>query len=192
MLSRSTAHRTNTCQHILVLTAALTITIPGHAATYKEPTDGPTASIEFVDESPSQKMSLHFHGGAEECTDRINVGGVQANSRRALVVPAGKEFVFTAGMDPNGAGMALLGLGAVGGLMAASNTNTSCTPTIDFVPEAGSAYMFRMTTDGKGCGFKFHLKPSATQSPDDAPPVAFETRQWIRAWGSSGPFCKKK
>lgn len=172
-----------------LISITIAITISGCATPYKEPTGDSVASIEFIDET-SQPMSVHMHGDSKECTDRTNTGGVQAKSERKLVVPANQDVVFTVGMDPKGTNFALM-FGAVGALIAA-NTHLGCTPTIDFVPEVGRTYIFRMNTDSKNCSYQFYAKPSANQRPEEATPVAFTEREWIRAATEAGPFCKKK
>lgn len=161
--------------------------ITGCATSYKEPNGEKVASIEFINEA-SEPMSLHLHGGAEECTDRMSAGTVQGKSERKLVVPSAENVVFTVGMTPNGT--SIRRVFGIAGLIATAHKG--CTPTIDFTPETGRSYVFRINSDGNDCNYQFYLKPSASQQPEEVVPVAFTKRDWIRAMSESGPFCKKK
>jgi hypothetical protein len=174
--------------HITLFVVALTTSIVGYAGEYQEPVGDATAKIEFIDDA-SQKMSIHFYADSKECTDRTN-SGVKPNEQRKLAIVAGQDVTFTVGMDPKGASAAL-SFGAIGALVGA-NIFKGCTPTITFHPEAGRNYVFRMNTDGKDCSYKFYAKPAAEGAqPGEELPVAFGEREWFRAWGNSGPWCKK-
>ena len=178
----------------MLLSVATAVAISGCAAPqYIEPAGNSIASIEFIDEASERTMSIYFHGDSKECTDRTTAGLVQPKSQRKLAIPAGQDLVFTVGLNASiGKSLAILATGgAIGGLIAAS-TYKGCLPTIDFVPEVGGIYVFRMNLDGKDCSYQFFAKPSANQQSDKALPVAFTTREWIRAFGEAGPFCKKK
>jgi len=180
-------HPAHTVAMALFITVAVTLT--GCATPYKEPTGNSIASIEFVNDG-SEPMVVHFHGGAEECTDRMKAASVQPNAQHKLAVAAGKNEVFTVGMTPNGKNtMRVFG---VVGVLASMPFHKGCTPTIDFVPEVGRAYEFRMSSEGNTCNYQFYSKPSATQRAEKPVFVAFTEREWIRAMGEGGPFCKKK
>jgi hypothetical protein len=172
-----------------LLSVGTVVFAAGCATPYKEPTGSNVASIEFIDET-SQPMSVHLHGDAKECTDRVNTGGVQPNSRRKVVVRAEQSTAFTVGMDPKGLGISHM-FGALGALLGA-NTYKGCTPTLDFIPEAGRTYVFRMNSDASVCSYQFFARPLAGQPADEAVPVNFTQREWIRASTETGPFCKKK
>lgn len=156
------------------------------AAPYKEPTVEPKATIEFVDDA-AYKMSVHFHGGAEACTDRTSAGFVEALSKRTLNVPAGKPLVMTVGMDAGYRGQISL---VVGGAVGAAfqPTYKGCTPTVEFMPEVGKAYVFRMSSDGSDCVHQFYKSPGAETETS----VVFSTREWVRAAGEAGPWCKAR
>jgi hypothetical protein len=172
---------------VSICTAALVAS--GCAVPYKEPTGKSTATIEFIDDA-SDKMSVHLHGDAKECTDRASAGFVASKSQRALTIPAGDQLVFTVGMDAGSAGQLALAFGAIG--VALMPTYVGCTPTIDFVPEVGKSYVFRMNSDGKNCSFRFYGRSAVSQKTEDLSPVTFTTREWIRANGEAGPWCKKR
>lgn len=171
--------------HILLLMAVMSIT--GCATNYKEPTGEKVASVEFINES-SEPMSLELYGGAKECTNRMRAGQVQAKSERKLAVPAGEDTVITVGMTPNGTNIQRT-FGIVGLIATA---HKGCRPTVDFTPETGRAYVFRMNSDGSDCSYQFYVKPSPNQRPDEVVPVVFTERNWIRPMSESGPFCKSK
>lgn len=106
-------------------------------------------------------------------------------------MPAGRDVVLTIGMDPGD--RLLLSMvvgGAVGAALAPSFKG--CTPTIEFVPEAGATYVFRMTSDGNDCTHQFYAVSPSVQGIDEARPIRFIARDWVRASGESGPWCKKK
>ena len=106
------------------------------------------------------------------------------------MIRAGKELAFTVGMDINGAGPAFA-TGVIPTLITGGYRG--CTPTLDFVPEAGRAYVFHINTDGKDCLYRFYEKPaSEDQKSDQELPIKFAQREWFRAWGNSGPWCKAK
>ena len=152
---------------------------------YQEPTGSSVATIEFINESTSP-MATHFYKDATECTDRTNAGGVPASSQRKLLIPAGKNLAFTVAMDPKGASAALA-FGALGALLL---SNQGCTPTIDFVPEVGRTYVFRMKSEANDCVYHFYATPQAGQT--EASNVPLTKREWIRPMGEAGPFCTKK
>lgn len=164
---------------------AAAIVLAGCATQYVAPAGGPISTIEFTNEAP-KPMSVHLHGGSAECTDRRSAGLVKPESVRKVAVPAGSSFVFTAGVD-TGNPSAFGALGAAGGIIAAL-TYKGCTPTIEFVPEANRAYLFRMTSDGKDCSYQF----TTQDSNGKVQPVMFTAREWIRASTEAGPFCRKK
>lgn len=158
----------------------------GCASPYKEPVTGPKATIEFVDEA-AYKMSVHFHDGVETCTGRTSAGLVEARSQRSINVPADKAIVMTVGMDAGYRGqISLVVTGALGALV--QPTYKGCTPTLEFVPEAGRTYVFKMNSDGVDCTHQLYVSPSVGVSRA----VAFNAREWIRAAGESGPWCKRR
>jgi hypothetical protein len=179
------------------------------APLYQEPVSGPTAKIEFIDETP-MPLSLHLHGGAKECTDRINMGGVKEKSTRTITIPAEQNLVFTVGVDSRSANVktfALIGLGiGLRGsgyelrLIPCTDTEcfkkrqvfVGCTPTIDFLPAAGRTYVFQMDSNEKDCNYQFYAKPVPGQAEQGLPQIAFSQRQWLRAFSEAGPFCKAK
>ncbi|MDP9992842.1 hypothetical protein J2W28_003218 [Variovorax boronicumulans] len=162
----------------------------GCAAPYREPATGPKASIKFVNDG-KDKMSVHFHEDAAECTNRTSTGLIEPKSSRSIAVPAEKEVVLTTGMDP---GDRMLIAIAVGGAVGAALMPSfkGCTPTVEFIPEAGMSYVFRMNSDGSDCTHQFYAVSPSAQGPDEVRPVQFVPREWIRAFGESGPWCKKK
>lgn len=169
---------------------ATPLVLLGCAAPYKEPTTGPKASIKFIN-GGADKMSVHFHQGAAECTDRTSAGFIEAKLPRSLAVPAGKEVVMTAGIDPGDRALLALAIGgAVGAVLAPSFKG--CTPTIEFLPEAGKSYVFRMSSDGNACTHQFYAVSASTQRAEEVHPVQFISRDWIRAAGEAGPWCKKR
>jgi hypothetical protein len=176
----------------MLLSVATAIAISGCVKPYIEPTGTSIASIEFINDAP-ETMPIYLHGDSKECTDRMSAGFVQPKAQRKLIIPAGQNLVFTAGVNVGTGKSIALGAmgGAIGGLVAAT-IYKGCLSTIDFFPEVGGTYVFRMNSDGKDCSYQFFAKPSANQRPDEVLPVAFTTREWIRAMGEAGPFCKKK
>lgn len=185
-----------------------TIVLAGCAAPlYQEPTSGPTAKIEFIDKTP-QPMSLHLHGGVKECTDRINVGGVAAGTSRTVTIQAGQKQVFTVGVNSENANFEVFGkIGLAVGLRGSGyvlrerpcytteclnkrQVFLGCAPTIDFLPEAGRSYVFQMDSNDKSCQYQFYAKPLAGQTEPEFAQIPFSERQWIRAFGEAGPFCK--
>lgn len=55
---------------------AATVALLGCAVPYSEPTTGPKAAIKFINDG-TDKMSVHFHEGAAECTNRSSAGFVE-------------------------------------------------------------------------------------------------------------------
>ncbi len=170
---------------------------------YKEPSGQSDASITFMNETPVP-MEIYIHADATECTDRSSAGKIQANTLKTLRVFTDKALVFTVAVNlQNERNKTLGGLGVFGGALGAlavvavtspdvKDTKNVCIPTIDFLPEAGHNYVFKLNSDVNGCSYKFVDSPTQNQKFAEAIPVAFTTREWIRAWGESGPFCKRK
>ena len=171
--------------------AVLMISVMAGCTTpYKEPTNTPTATIEFVNDT-TEKMGVQFYDDAKECTNRKTAGLVESRSQRKLIVPAGQSTAFTVSTSLGSSGKKLLGLGAIGGLVTAA-TYRGCTPTVDFVPSVGAAYIFRMSSDSNECKYQFGAQnPISGGGTDDMVAVRFTVREWIRPMGEAGPFCKK-
>ncbi len=83
-----------------------TIAIKARAASLcQESGSGPLATIEFIDQT-NNPMAVHLHGGSEQCTARVKVGVVKAKSSCTIAVAAGKNHVFTVGVDADGTALA--------------------------------------------------------------------------------------
>ena len=187
---------------VKVFFAVSTITISGCVtppSQYIEPTSQSVATIDFINET-NVPMGVHFYSGVAECTDRAVSGLIQPRIPKALRVSAGNELVFTSLVKLNSESNKTVGtLGAMGGALGAltaltvmSATNNECITSIEFHPEAGRNYVFQLNTDGVNCSYTFVTGPTLSQQTNEAVPVIFSKRDWIRAWGESGPWCKKK
>lgn len=172
---------------VLGALCALSAVLVGCVNLDKEPTAGARASIQFIDDT-SYKMSVHFHAGSRECTDRTTAELMGPKSRSTLQVAAGKPMVMTVGMDAGYRGQIRLGVGGAIGADLMASTSKQCTPSLEFTPEEGRSYLFRMRSDGKDCSYEFLAYRSEVAK--EATPVDLTVRQWIRAMGESGPWCK--
>jgi hypothetical protein len=175
----------NSESRLLAVCFAFAVAVLGCAAPYKEPSGRPTASIEFVDDA-SDPLSLHFHAGAKECTNRTTAPPVAPRSRRTITVVAGEPVVFTAGMDPGGKAKSAFGLAAAGFVNVP--IYRGCTPTIEFVPRAGGVYIFRIASDGTDCTYSFLARSTGTNQAA-VTPISFNQRAWMRAVTEAGPWC---
>jgi hypothetical protein len=188
---------------VKLLSVAIAVSISGCATStpqYKEPTGQSVAPIDFMNET-LVPMMLYFYADAAECTDRTFAGLIQPKTLKTLHVSTDKELAFRAVVnlqqerDKNLSRVGALG-GALGALAVIAVTvpavKDECMPTIDFLPEAGRNYVFQLNSDGNNCSYTFVSRPTQSQQSDDAVPVSFTKREWIRPWGESGPFCKKK
>lgn len=177
-----------------LLIVALAVASSGCAVTYVEPTDKSVARIDFVNDT-SEKMVVQFYGDAKECTNRANAGFVQPASRRTVVVPAGKELAVTFGINTNSSGSKAAALGGAAGatgFLLFAKSNRGCMPTIDFNPEVGRTYSFRMNASGGDCAYQLVTEPSASLGSGKAEALEFTVRKWITPFGESGPFCERK
>ena len=158
---------------------------------YEEPSSS-FATIEFKSEADA-KMSVYLYEGYEACTDRLGVGAVEPKSGKLVRVPAGSQFVFSSSIDSAVAGLLFGGgvaLGGVfGGLAVGSAMEQGCRATLQFFPEEGRSYVFRMFSDGKGCGYQLFEKPPDNQA-NATRPVDYVKRTWRRPFDESGPFCE--
>ncbi len=185
MLSR--IHRKPLYRALLALVLASPLI--AHGGKYQEPTGDSIASIEFVNDS-AQTMTIQIFADAKECTDR-GLTFAKAGERKMLGVATGHDLAFNAATDSKSVGP----LFAFGALSAALGANMlkGCYPVIEFHPEPGHTYVFRMGSDGKDCLYKFYEKAVAENSqPSEEINVPFVSREYVRAWGESGPWCKKK
>ena len=160
---------------------------------YQEPETGDTAIIEFISEA-DEIMGVSLYEGSKECTDRLGAGPVEERAAKSIKVSSEENVVFTASMDV-GSGMFLFSSGialggAFGGLLVDSALEQGCSTTLQFSPQAGRHYIFRMFSDGEGCGYQLFEKPSSDNS-NKAKEVSYTKREWIRPTDEAGPFCKK-
>jgi hypothetical protein len=202
MKLKKEADCTLTKMNVKLCCAVIAITISGCVtppSKYIEPTGQSVATIDFIDET-NVPMGVDIYKDATECTDRTVAGPIQPKIPKKLRVSAGKELAFTAAVRLNGESNKTVGtLGAMGGALGAltaltvmSATNNVCITTIEFLPEADRNYVFQLNTDGVSCGYTLVTGPTPGQQTNEAVPVIFNKREWIRAWGESGPWCKKK
>ncbi|HEY8026360.1 MAG TPA: hypothetical protein VIF60_17490 [Burkholderiaceae bacterium] len=187
--SKSMPHHLR-CKPVLGTLLAFMLAAPltASAGKYQEPTGEGTASIEFVNDS-AQTMSIQIFADPKECTDR-GVAFAKAGEQKKLAIAAGRNLAFNAATDSKSVGP-LFAFGALGAALGAS-TLKGCYPVIEFHPEPGHTYIFRMGSDGKDCLYKFYEKPAADSAQAaEENQVPFTPREYVRAWGDSGPWCKK-
>ncbi|ASU41000.1 hypothetical protein hmeg3_23660 [Herbaspirillum sp. meg3] len=131
-------------------------------------------------------MGAYTYDGPEQCTDRKGLGAIKPNTERTVNVPANKRIVLTVGIDLGfQPAQLLMAGGAVGGLLMAA-VYKGCTPTIDFVPQEGQQYVFRIDKELTTCAYHFEI---ASATNDTVPPLKYAEREWTRPVGESGPFC---
>jgi len=165
--------------------AFASLALAGCASTYKEPTDGPTNTIEFRNEAEVPGLVRTFEDPVE-CTGLTAAGTVEPKARRTIKVATGKRVAVSMALQYSNP---LAGQGLIGGLVAAKTTR-SCTPIVDFTPEPGRHYVFLVRAGGT-CSSDFYGQTSEQRGTPNSMPTRFQERKWTMPVTVAGASCTK-
>ena len=149
-----------TCLSALLLSAC--------AASYIEPTGNKTALL-AMENGTAEPVTPAIYGDAKECTNRSVGSKISAGEQGSFRVAAGKDLAITVNMSHRNA-----------------VDKVYCSSTFVLMPEAGHRYLANLNFDGEKC----EVLLSDITSLLSPKPIKITPREWVRAAGDSGPWCK--
>lgn len=147
------------------LTACLpALLVWGCAAKYVEPT-GDKVALLAIENGTTEPVTPAIYGDAGECRNRSVIPSIAPGEQGAFKVAAGKDLAVTVTM---------------------SRREIKYGTTLVFRPEAGHRYLANLNMDAKA-GEVLLSDITSLLAPK---PVKATAREWIRASGDAGPWCK--
>jgi hypothetical protein len=133
---------------------------------------GPTASIQFVNQSAGQNIFFVYQG-SERCTDARTSGNVLPGDEQSVLVPAGQPV-------------------SVASNVVALNlpTVTSCRVIMTFTPMQGAKYRALMFTDSQQCRVSVETASTTSSGVETYTPVDARQRTPKTPFFASQGFCE--